>query len=373
MKVVIVTQMDIFENLNYGGVIEANRHYQMCCDIYGKEEVGVIIVTSDNTKKSNDRIKYIYQKHSTLDVVINCLALRVEMDKKTEKNIAELVDLMNAEIVFFEASFWYRSLKLLKKNRKTIVFMHNIEKNYAWNRVKYKSILTLPRYFACSYNEKKILKEADKVICLTDRDSSGIKKMYGRNADMLLPITFQDQFNIEKIQRYEKSEELQLLFVGSNFPPNAKGILWFVEKVMPKLKNCHLTIVGKGMEEYRNQIENDKITVVGTVNNTSEYYYKADAMVMPIFWGDGMKLKTAEAMMYGKMIFATTEALVGYDIEKVTHIYTCNNENEFEGKINQVIDGKKYTKFYEDVRDNFLAHYETKQLESEFQKFMKGI
>ena len=372
MKVVIVTQMDIFGKLNYGGVIEAHRHYQMCCDIYGEDKVGVIIVTNESEKKSNHRIKYIYQKHSTIDVVKNCLFLRVEMDKKTETAVARLANMMEAEIVFFEASFWYRSLKLLK-DRKTVIFMHNIEKNYAWNRVKYKSILTLPRYFACRYNEKKIINKADKVMCLTERDSDGIYDLYGRKADMLLPITFNDKFDKKNIVECDNCNSLQLLFVGSNFPPNAKGILWFVEKVLPKLENCHLTIVGKGMEEYQTQIECDNITVVGTVDDTSKYYYQADAMIMPIFWGDGMKLKTAEAMMYGKAIFATEEALVGYNVEHTSHIYKCDNENDFIIEIKRMISNGKYEKFYSDVRNNFLKYYETEMLESEFEKFMKGI
>ena len=42
-------------------------------------------------------------------------------------------------------------------------------------------------------------------------------------------------------------------------------------------------------------------------------------MVAPIFSGSGMKTKVAESSGYGKTVFATSEAIIGYE--------------KFEGKI----------------------------------------
>lgn len=39
-------------------------------------------------------------------------------------------------------------------------------------------------------------------------------------------------------------------------------------------------------------------------------------MVMPIFSGSGMKVKTAEALMYGKFLIGTKEAFEGYEIDE---------------------------------------------------------
>lgn len=47
----------------------------------------------------------------------------------------------------------------------------------------------------------------------------------------------------------------------------------------------------------------------------AEYIYNADFLIAPIFEGSGMKLKTAEALMYGKTVFGTTEAFEGYDVD----------------------------------------------------------
>jgi hypothetical protein len=58
------------------------------------------------------------------------------------------------------------------------------------------------------------------------------------------------------------------------------------------------------------------------------YYEKADFVVQPITTGGGMKVKTAEALKYGKFIIGTKESLEGYDFNpEIATI--CNTATEF--------------------------------------------
>ena len=111
--------------------------------------------------------------------------------------------------------------KILKKVDRTIkivVFLHNIEVEYARHRVKKEGWRYLPAYNATAYNEKLSLKYASRVICLNHRDSKLAGKIYGRTATDrsidLLPISFKDRFDRDKINRKDSSREL--LFIGSN-------------------------------------------------------------------------------------------------------------------------------------------------------------
>ena len=52
-------------------------------------------------------------------------------------------------------------------------------------------------------------------------------------------------------------------------------------------------------------------------------------MVLPIFSGSGMKVKTCESLMYGKNIIGTDEALEGYEIEQGVSAWRCNTAEEF--------------------------------------------
>ena len=197
------------------------------------------------------------------------------------------------------------------------------------------------------------VKYCDKCIVLNDRDNVELIKYYKRSADMFLPVYYKDTAKINTVSLDQ--DEFRILFVGGKFWPNILGITWFVENVMPKLnKRAKLYIVGRGMEylqeeELFNKTKN--VTVVGGVENLDYWYNSANITVGPIFHGDGMKTKTAEALMYGKKFIGTTEALCGYiGLDDCC----CNTAEEFITTINKLVkeDRKLYypemRKLYED-------------------------
>ena len=129
-----------------------------------------------------------------------------------------------------------------------------------------------------------------------------------------------------------------------------------------------MQIIGKGFESKREELECDNVKVIGTVENLEEYYYTASSIVMPIQYGDGMKVKTAEAMMYGLTIFATDEALEGYDVKDVQGIYRCNSSDEFIKSIKEAYEYNKIKALNSDIRNYFMNNHETKGLESTIKK-----
>lgn len=106
--------------------------------------------------------------------------------------------------------------------------------------------------------------------------------------------------------------------------------------------------------------------MIGGVNSLQNYYNIASAVVMPIFIGDGMKVKTAEAFMYGKTVFATNEALEGYDVKGIEGIHICNTAEEF---INSLNNEHRYG-FRQEVRDAFLDRYCTRAWENVFSDYL---
>jgi glycosyltransferase involved in cell wall biosynthesis len=89
----------------------------------------------------------------------------------------------------------------------------------------------------------------------------------------------------------------------------------------------------------------------------SELYINASAVIVPVFLGSGMKVKIAEALMYGKKILATQFAFCGYKTnEKGCRI--CNNSNEFINEINSLDLAEKY---FPDSRLLFVNNYSFEQ------------
>ena len=127
------------------------------------------------------------------------------------------------------------------------------------------------------------------------------------------------------------------------------------------------------MEKYKEKFEkmNSKVKVLGTVDSLDEYYLNADVVIAPIFSGGGMKVKTAEALSYGKTIFGTKEAFEGYEVDYDKIGGLCNTKEEFIEKINKYIkwwEENNKPKFNEYSKTIFKEKY---SYESSLEKFKK--
>lgn len=356
MKVLFLTEFDFIKNNKDGGGLCAARNYKLLCTLYGENNVVICMLTPD-ARKNSEKEHYIKINNNIFARYMNYIMLRDRISKKNEKNIVTYILEQNPDLLFFDGSVFGQIIKYPEiRKLDNIVFFHNIERQYTWEQVKKHSKLCIFRYFQTVVNERKMAKYGNKIICLNKRDESLLTKFYNRKADLIMPVTFDDIY--DSVRDQEKRDDIDLLYVGSYYAHNYTGLIWFIENVMPYIDR-HLTIIGKNMEKLSDKInKTDRINILGTVDDLSTYYLSANAIVMPIFMGGGMKLKTAEAMMYGKTIFASDEALEGYDVENIDGIFRCNTSEEFIRTIKSKLDNN-YCSYNENIRKLFLEKYET--------------
>jgi glycosyltransferase involved in cell wall biosynthesis len=172
-----------------------------------------------------------------------------------------------------------------------------------------------------------------------------------------MPVTLEDLYKVYKVK--ENLSKHYILFVGSYFKPNIEGISWFANKVASNI-NISVLVVGKDMERINGLNFPSNVKIIGGVEDLGEYYQASMAVIMPIFSGSGMKVKTAEAMMYGKPIIGTDEALRGYEIDSIEGVYRCNSEDDFIKAIDDVI--RKSVFYYQPIRDYFNQFCNTEQM-----------
>jgi polysaccharide biosynthesis protein PslH len=98
--------------------------------------------------------------------------------------------------------------------------------------------------------ERKAVRYSDKIICLSDRDSRLLQKLYGRAATHVSPMALQDKLPAGHDLSPNPPDEKFALFVGGVFYANRAGISWFVKHVVPhiQIKTC---IVGRGFEDLK--------------------------------------------------------------------------------------------------------------------------
>lgn len=369
-KIAIVCGQDFITYQNDGGKKCCYRNYMMLRHAYGAENVYVCLFMKENREYPDRNIKVLPPHKNIVHKAMGVLGGNFFYGSGTEKLLIEFIKQNNIDIVWFERSLFGNTIKkiAIKYGIPCQVFVHNIETNYFYNKAKHQNILLYLLWPTIKRSEKKTFKYVDDIFCLTKRDQENLQLKYGRQSNEILAMSFEDQYaaNRRRISAaYDTGKEKTLLFIGSFFLPNYEGIRWFIDNVMNELQEYTLVVVGKNFENKRKELERENVIVIGTVEDLAFYYFSNSAMVLPIQYGDGQKIKTAEAMMYGKIIFATRETLEGYDVKQVDGIYECNTAEEFRVKIRKEYptDGKFFS---QSVRDCFLEKYESGKL---FQKY----
>lgn len=369
MKILFIAGHEFLYNPQNGGQQCSLRNYNLLRSIFGDKNVYLCMFSNYKYEHLFENEKIFPTQKNKIQLLLNTMSGRNVCSRKIKKEVINYINYLKVDIIFCDSSTIGSFLKNIGRDAVRIVFFHNIEKNYAKNKLLHEGVGYIIPYFSYSYNEKHAVKAADFCIFLNERDKKQAKQLYKNKEGYILPITFNDVYAEKKDITGTKSKTI-LLFVGSLFGPNISGIEWFVEEVMPELTECMLYIVGKNMESRKKELERVNVEVIGTVDNLSVYYNQANAVIMPVFFGNGMKVKTAEAMMYGKNIFATQEALEGYDIEGVRGrgIFECNTKEEFVSQIKANVN--KNSHMNQRVRQHFLNKYETGAIEKDFRDFL---
>lgn len=239
--------------------------------------------------------------------------------------ILSKIKLENYDLIFLDSSVYGRLAKEIKKkfpNVRIITFFHNVEFDFIRKIIYTGGLLHIFRIPSCFYNELLTAKWSDKLICLTNEDAKLINSLYTKKEIVQIPISFKSVKRDLKSCKENTSNFISILFVGSYFYANTQGILWFINKV--KLSaNVRLIIVGKEMKKLQPLItNNNNIEIHNSVEDISYFYDQANAVICPLFYGGGMKVKVAEALMYGKKIIGTDLAFYGYHAEKCSSMIT---------------------------------------------------
>ena len=252
-----------------------------------------------------------------------------------------LTSFQNTEVAYMEA-------KMPKRMPFRSVVIRCADKNDRWS---------------CAYS--------DKVIVLNERDKVSLQSLYNRTAECMIPVAMEDKCKSMKPDMQTMTlPKVRCLFLGAYFLANTEGIVWFMQNVYPQV-DVEVKIVGRGMGQLKAE-QPELLRDIEVVNDAPEllpYLQWADVMVLPIFAGSGMKVKTCESLMYGKNILATDEALEGYEVEKGVSAWRCNTAEEFVDAIHDFAQHPR-PRFNQAARKCYLENYSNEAVEQKFKELL---
>lgn len=304
-----------------GGFVYRKAIGSALSNIVGKENLDIVTSELDDAQWPGNVVYRIKYYGSGKEKILNLISGNItQISANDVRKVCDLIEKKHYSTVVFGCSETGNLIKKVKRlGVKTITLYNDIIADAVKRKWKLEhKISYLPIALCERRTEKQDILYCDVKVALNQRDSDMMKRYWGKCADALIPISVNDTYRERIYEKSNSQSPLKLLFMGSyGWSANLEGVIWFCENVMREISRdtAVLYVAGYKMEKIANcpsvaQLEN--VVVLGTVDDLNEEYAKADIVVAPILTGTGMKTKTAEALMHGKYILASQEALEGY-------------------------------------------------------------
>ncbi len=148
-----------------------------------------------------------------------------------------------------------------------------------------------------------------------------------------------------------------LLFIASQMDFNVNGINRFLDnywdKIHSRFPNLKLKIGGtvckKILKEYPNVVK------LGLIDNLDDFYAEGDIVINPVYQGTGLKIKTFEALAYGKLVLCHPHSALGIFNKKDAPIFISDNVDEWCDFLSKIFEDENMLLQYKDNAHNYIT------------------
>jgi glycosyltransferase involved in cell wall biosynthesis len=138
----------------------------------------------------------------------------------------------------------------------------------------------------------------------------------------------------------KSSYKYDIIYVASINPHNTSSIHWFLEKVLPRLKNYKIHIVGRICSTIEDVSEN--IIKHGMVEDLDYFYSESRIAICPMLSGTGVKIKVVEALANNIPVVTSTRGVDGL-INKVNNgCLVADSPEEFANHIVRLLEDNDF-------------------------------
>jgi glycosyltransferase involved in cell wall biosynthesis len=137
-------------------------------------------------------------------------------------------------------------------------------------------------------------------------------------------------------------QPMSLLFFGAfNYFPNAEGLRFFVNEVLPLLAarcpGIKLKVVGHTPEGLLS-LASDHVEMVGFVDDLRAYLERAAVVIAPLRVGGGTRLKILEAMAMGKAVVSTRLGAEGLEVADGRELLLADGAAAFADQVARALE-----------------------------------
>jgi glycosyltransferase involved in cell wall biosynthesis len=199
--------------------------------------------------------------------------------------------------------------------------------------------------------EKHACQKATKILCASEHDIKAFETVYKiPKARLALSPNTVDVDSLSQTHTvYNKESErrklgidsssLLLLFPGRmDYAPNLDALRFIIHELVPALRNdgsaIKLAIAGAQIPKWCFHNSNEIISFYSDVPDMRRFLSAADAVIVPLRFGSGTRLKILESFAAGVPVVSTDKGAEGIDCRDGSHILIArNNAHDLINKI----------------------------------------
>jgi polysaccharide biosynthesis protein PslH len=194
--------------------------------------------------------------------------------------------------------------------------------------------------------EGEMLRLFDSVLAVSQEDKAALEEAAGGKTEIItIPITV----DTEEIQpAIRKPGADRILHIGTMYwPPNVDGVMWFIEKIYPLIRERRpgtvFDVVGaRPPKELVELSDKDSgINVTGYMVDPTPCLENAGVMVVPLRAGGGMRVKILNAMTEGLPIVTTSLGAEGIPVENGRHLLIADDPKEFAVAVLRLLEDRR--------------------------------
>ncbi|WP_411469801.1 glycosyltransferase [Bacillus thuringiensis] len=177
----------------------------------------------------------------------------------------------------------------------------------------------------------------------------------------------------EETREYRQNK--QFIFLGAlNIPHNNFSIINFIktqmDKIIQLIPDCEILVIGKNpseelmilAEKYK-----DNLKIEGYIEDINKVFSESCAMLVPLLFGSGVKLKTLEAISRGLPVIGTDYAFEGIDMIHPIHGILENNIDNYPEIMKKLIDNRYNENLSKQAKNFFENQYSKEAIFKHYQ------
>lgn len=251
---------------------------------------------------------------------------------------------------------------------------HNIEQDLWRGKARaapayVRPFFSFQRSLVAKY-EKAVIENCDLVAAISKEDKTWIQKKFpGQNVTL---ANLGMDFSTPAPPRKE-SQNLSYLFLGRlDWAPNRDGLRWFLRNVWPRVgsNGANLVVAGSGEGSWlREYSDLPGIRLLGFAPDIDKLYRECHAVVAPIFYGSGTRIKIIEAYAKGRPVITTKAGAKGSGLRPGRDYFSAESAPEWLDAF-ESFSIEKGRVFAENGRQKLAVSFDEKDVAQKLYKIM---